>query len=89
MGILLAGASFDLFLEKIDSLQRLADSADADNPLYRCVWASLIMPFAEVYALLKSAERFLDSVRTISIHEMLLIRELTFSLNDQSDSYSS
>ena len=37
MGILLAGASFDLFLEKINSLQRLADSADADNPLYRCV----------------------------------------------------
>ena len=45
MGILLAGASFDLFLEKINSLQRLADSADADNPLYRCIWASLIMPF--------------------------------------------
>ena len=37
MGILLAGASFELFLEKINSLQRLADSADADNPLYRCV----------------------------------------------------
>jgi len=48
MGILLAGASFALFLEKINSLQRLADSADADNPLYRCVWASLIMPFAGV-----------------------------------------
>lgn len=48
MGILLAGASFDLFLEKINSLQRLADSADADNPLYRCISASLIMPFAGV-----------------------------------------
>ena len=37
MEILLAGASFDLFVEKINSLQRLADSADADNPLYRCI----------------------------------------------------
>lgn len=67
MGILLAGASFDLFLEKINSLQRLADSADADNPLYRCVWASLIIPFAGVWTQVKSAERFLDSVRAISI----------------------
>ena len=37
MGILLAGANFDLFLDKIESLQRLADSADAENPLYRFV----------------------------------------------------
>ena len=67
MGILLAGASFDLFLERINSLQRLADSADSDNPLYRCVWASLIIPFAWVWTQVKSAKRFLDSVRAISI----------------------
>ncbi|XP_027049490.1 cilia- and flagella-associated protein 54-like [Pocillopora damicornis] len=35
MGILLAGANFDLFLDKVESGQRLADVGDAENPLYR------------------------------------------------------
>ena len=35
MGILLAGANFDLFLDKVESVQRLADAGDAENPLYR------------------------------------------------------
>ena len=35
MGILLAGANFDLFLDKVESGQRLADAGDAENPLYR------------------------------------------------------
>lgn len=35
MGILLAGANFDLFLDKIESIQCLADSGDTENPLYR------------------------------------------------------
>ena len=35
MGILLAGANFDLFLDKVESGQRLVDSGDAENPLYR------------------------------------------------------
>lgn len=33
----MAGANFDLFLDKIESLQRLVDSGDAENPLYRFV----------------------------------------------------
>ena len=37
MGILLAGANFDLFLDKVDSGQRLADAGDTENPLYRFV----------------------------------------------------
>ena len=37
MGILMASANFDLFLDKIESLQRLAVSGDAENPLYRFV----------------------------------------------------
>ena len=35
MGILLAGANFDLFLDKVESGQRLVDAGDAENPLYR------------------------------------------------------
>ena len=35
MGILLAGANFDLFLDKVESGQRLADAGDTENPLYR------------------------------------------------------
>ena len=35
MGILLAGANFDLFLDKVESVQRLEDAGDAENPLYR------------------------------------------------------
>ncbi|PFX16137.1 Uncharacterized protein C12orf55-like [Stylophora pistillata] len=35
MGILLAGANFDLFLDKVESGQRLADAGDAKNPFYR------------------------------------------------------
>ena len=35
MGILLAGANFDLFLDKVESGQHLADAGDAENPLYR------------------------------------------------------
>ena len=35
MGILLAGANFELFLDKVESGQRLADVGDAENPLYR------------------------------------------------------
>jgi len=35
MGILLASANFDLFLDKIESGQRLADAGDSENPLYR------------------------------------------------------
>lgn len=37
MGILLASANFDLFLDKVESGQRLADARDSENPLYRFV----------------------------------------------------
>ena len=41
MGILLASANFDLFLDKIESGQRLADAGDSENPLYRFVETGL------------------------------------------------
>ena len=37
MGILLATANFDMFLDKIESAQRSPDSEDSENPLYRFV----------------------------------------------------
>ncbi|XP_068714673.1 cilia- and flagella-associated protein 54-like isoform X3 [Montipora foliosa] len=35
MGILLASANFDLFLDKMEGAQRPGDSGDSENPLYR------------------------------------------------------
>lgn len=37
MGILLATANFDIFLDKTESAQRSTDSEDSENPLYRFV----------------------------------------------------
>ena len=41
MGILLASANFDLFLDKVESGQRLVDAGDSANPLYRFVETDL------------------------------------------------
>jgi len=41
MGTLLAKANFDLFLDKVESGQRLADAGDSANPLYRFVETEL------------------------------------------------
>ena len=37
MGILLATANFDIFLDKTESAQRSTDAEDSENPLYRFV----------------------------------------------------
>ena len=40
MNILLCGANFEIFLEKLENIQHLTNTGDQENPVFR--WVELI-----------------------------------------------